>query len=266
MFFFYSKQLVLQLRSNPPLTVNRMRYYSIVITMLICPSGSREQFKPLDLPHSEQKGSADSICIASARAIARLARIHQEEYGISRSHPFALYAINMALFVLIGAWRRDLLPDLMTDPDFIGMIAAFSVVTMRSVRGLHVRAMFRQSQGPMILQSDEDIGRLPEALREVLLDDQPENSEATLPLSSERQSSEKDDNSKAVADGSSLSSPGDDHSTSSGTKEEEQRRPESTGGGDHQSGGEEEEEEGSTLCEMLSRYEELNLGQESRAD
>ena len=265
MFFFYSKQLVLQLRSNPPLTVNRMRYYSIVITMLICPSGSREQFKPLDLPHSEQKGSADSICIASARAIARLARIHQEEYGISRSHPFALYAINMALFVLIGAWRRDLLPDLMTDPDFIGMIAAFSGVTMRSVRGLHVRAMFRQSQGPMILQSDEDIGRLPEALREVLLDDQPENSEATLPLSSERQSSEKDDNSKAVADGSSLSSPGDDHSTSSGTKEEEQRRPESTGGGDHQSGGE-EEEEGSTLCEMLSRYEELNLGQESRAD
>lgn len=243
-----------------------MRYYSVVISMLMCPRGSREPSKPLDLPDPAEKGSADRISIASARAIARLTRIHQEEYGISRSHPFALYAINLALFVLVGAWRRDLLPDLMTDPDFVGMITAFSVLTTRSVRGHHVRAMFRQSLGPVIPQSDDDVGKLPEALREVLRDDQHGRggggSEiASLPSSSGR-SSEKDDDdsSEAVADGVSSTPSSEDGNESSGTKEEEEQRSESSDGGDDQS------EDGSTLCEMLSRYEELTLGQESRAD
>ena len=78
-----------------------MRYYAIIIPIFTCPRGLHNS-RALMVGQTEIDDiGRSSIEISSARSIASLVQIHRTEYGISRCHPFALYYINLALYVLV---------------------------------------------------------------------------------------------------------------------------------------------------------------------
>lgn len=212
---------------------------------------------------------ATSIGVSSARAIAQLVRIHQHEYGMSRSHIFALYAVNLALFVLLEHQQqrgdrerdqdREKEPDTTFDPfdpDFVALASAFSVITGRSALGQEVRSIFKQSMQQAMTRDGKrgtrrlSRSQLPEELKEILRDDdQSDDTEEEESAASERRESGA---SARESGGSAGKSEGD-----SGTDEESQA--------DTTSEQEQEQEQGSmALCEMLCRYEVLSLGKEER--
>jgi hypothetical protein len=205
--------------------------------MFICPRGT--QNLPLALDWQNIDGDETTfIGTSSARAIARLVRIHQSEYGVSRSHLFMLYAINLALFVLLD---RDAFS--FSDPDFLSLTSPFAIITSRSIYGQQVRSLFTQS-----IRLTQQVGKqpqwsqLPEDLRDIL---RPAGDSLT-------------DTDNEISSSSSTSADGGDSAT-------EDELPASSPQVEARNMSE-PRSSGSALCEMLCRYETMSLGRDEHHD
>jgi hypothetical protein len=144
-----------------------IRYYTLLITMLTCPRGSKST-------HADQLEASGSdhfagIVVSSARAIAGLVRIHQTKYGVSRSHIFALYAVNLALFVLLNHSSFDT-----SDPDFVSLALALHIIAGRSNLGNSVFQIFKQSLHGKVDSKKFRESPLSDELKELLYEDSSE--------------------------------------------------------------------------------------------
>jgi hypothetical protein len=123
-----------------------MRYNTLIINLFSCisddPSLSFGPKTPESPPRQSPppKYNAWEVTSAAAHSIASLTRLHRREFGLSRAHHFAMYAINLALFTLLEQETFDVL-----DEDFLVMASAFSVVASRSALGRNLFHIFRQS-------------------------------------------------------------------------------------------------------------------------
>lgn len=156
-----------------------MRYFSLIINLFSCicddevSSTASEALKTPESPprHTpESKYNAWEVTQTAARGIAELTRLHRREYGVSRAHHFAMYAINLALFTMLEQESFDVL-----DQDFLSLASAFSIVASRSSLGRNLFHIFRQSvrakaQGGRI----RDATSIPGELKD-LFDEEPSN-------------------------------------------------------------------------------------------
>ncbi|KAJ5929790.1 hypothetical protein N7454_006740 [Penicillium verhagenii] len=137
--------------SDPPphIILLRMRYHTLTINLFSCISNSEFSSITSDAPHTpespprqtpESKYNAWEVTQCAARGIAELTQLHRQEYGLSRAHQFAMYAINLALFTLLEQEGFDVL-----DQDFLSLASAFSIVASRSALGRNLFHIFRQS-------------------------------------------------------------------------------------------------------------------------
>lgn len=153
-----------------------MRSHTLAVNLFSCVSndvssaseGPQTPESPRYSP--EPKYNAWHVTQTAARGIAALARLHRREYGISRAHPFALYAVNLALFTMMEHESLDVL-----DQDFLSLASAFSIVASRSALGRNLFHIFRQSvrakaQGDRI----RDASSIPDELKD-LFDQEPTN-------------------------------------------------------------------------------------------
>ncbi|KAJ5632111.1 C6 transcription factor [Penicillium lividum] len=133
----------------PHIILLRMRYNTLIINLFSCISESEFSCSTSEAPHTpespprptpESKYNAWDVAQSAARGITELANIHRQEYGLSRAHQFAMYAINLALFTMLEQEGFDVL-----DPDFLSLASAFSIVASRSALGRNLFHMFRQS-------------------------------------------------------------------------------------------------------------------------
>lgn len=184
----------------------------------------------------------ESIAISSARAIASLVRVHQEEYGISRSHVFALFAVNLALFVLLDFDVYDTY-----DPDCISLTSAFAIITTRSILGREVRSIFRRSVSKSKQNGVSKWDRLPEGLREILQEDPDESSDSEGDHHDEHEHDDVSDKSNHDGNTSTRTTP----LTPTEEDETQVQKSKKVRGPQEGSRG---------LCEMLCRYETLTLG------
>lgn len=127
----------------------RMRYHTLIINLFSCISDSEFSSITSEAPHTpespprqtpESKYNAWEVTQLAARGIAELAQLHRQEYGLSRAHQFAMYAINLALFTLMEQEGFDVV-----DEDFLALASAFSIVASRSALGRNLFHIFRQS-------------------------------------------------------------------------------------------------------------------------
>ncbi|KAJ5189883.1 hypothetical protein N7472_008897 [Penicillium cf. griseofulvum] len=135
-------------RPAPHIILLKMRYHALIINLFSCISEdevSPMQFEP-QTPESpprhtpERKYNAREVTQSAARSIVALTRLHRREFGVSRAHQFAMYAINLALFTMLEFESFDVL-----DEDFLTLASAFSVVASRSALGRNLFHIFRQS-------------------------------------------------------------------------------------------------------------------------
>lgn len=140
---------------------DRMRYHALVIN-IFCNADDDISSTTSDAPNTPESEPRQSPTIrydaweltqSAARGIADLARLHRREYGMTRAHYFAMYAINLALFTMLESESFDIL-----DPDFLSLSSAFSVIASRSRLGRNLFHIFRQSvrsksQGKRIRES-----------------------------------------------------------------------------------------------------------------
>jgi hypothetical protein len=125
-----------------------MRYHALIINLFSCisddevPLPAFEPKTPESPPRHtpEPKYNAGEITQTAARGIAALTRLHRREFGVSRAHHFAMYAMNLALFTMLEQSTFDVL-----DEDFLSLASAFSVVASRSALGRNLFHIFRQS-------------------------------------------------------------------------------------------------------------------------
>jgi hypothetical protein len=125
-----------------------MRYHTLIINLFSCvsedevPPNSFEPKTPESPPRHtpEAKYNAWQVTQTAARSIAALTRLHRREFGVSRAHHFAMYAINLALFTLLESETFDVL-----DEDFLTLASAFSIIASRSALGRNLFHIFRQS-------------------------------------------------------------------------------------------------------------------------
>lgn len=227
----------------------------MLINMFNCPRGHNDKHKRTDIgtprnaPKSEMpEGGEDpaSIATSSARAIARLIQVHQEEYGISRSHVFALYAVNLALFLLLEFDVFDI-----SDPDCISLTSAFAIITTRSILGREVRSIFRRSVSKSKKNGVSKWDQLPEGLKEILEDDSDDSSDSESDHNDEHEYD-------GVSDGLNHESNTSTNTTPITPTEEEDKQIQKPKKGRHP-------QEGSKgLCEMLCRYETMTLGRDDQ--
>ncbi|KAJ5109691.1 hypothetical protein N7532_002336 [Penicillium argentinense] len=158
----------------PHLVLLLMRYNTLVVNLFSCISEdiSTDVPKTPESPRQSPaiKYNAWQVTSTAARGIASLARLHRREYGMSRAHPFALYAVNLALFTMMEQESFDVL-----DQDFLSLASAFSIIASRSVLGRNLFHIFRQSvrakaQGERI----RDLQSVPDELKD-LFDETPTN-------------------------------------------------------------------------------------------
>lgn len=122
-----------------------MRYHTLIINLFSCICEDEVADAP-KTPESPPRHTPEStynsweVTHAAARGISALARLHRREYGVSRAHPFAMYAINLALFTMLEQESFDVL-----DQDFLSLASAFSIVASRSALGRNLFHIFRQS-------------------------------------------------------------------------------------------------------------------------
>ncbi|KAF7172564.1 hypothetical protein CNMCM5623_004745 [Aspergillus felis] len=150
-------------RPPPHIILLRLRYFTLVINLFSCSSSDDDtsslasdapktpESPPLQSPIS--KYNAWEITQSAARGISSLTRLHRREYGMSRAHHFAMYAINLALFAMLEQESFDIL-----DSDFLSLASSFSIIASRSSLGRSLFHLFRQSvraksQGRRIRQS-----------------------------------------------------------------------------------------------------------------
>lgn len=141
---------------------DRMRYYTLVINVFACNADDDVSSTTSDAPKTPEseprqspngKYNAWELTQSAARGIASLTRLHRREYGMTRAHYFAMYAINLALFAMLESESFDIL-----DPDFLSLSSSFSVIASRSHLGRNLFHIFRQSvrsksQGKRIRES-----------------------------------------------------------------------------------------------------------------
>ncbi|KAJ5559293.1 hypothetical protein N7535_009521 [Penicillium sp. DV-2018c] len=135
-------------RPAPHIILLKMRYHSLIINLFSCISKDEVDQVSFELqtPESpprhtpEVKYNPRQIKQTAARSIAALTRLHRREFGVSRAHPFAMYAINLALFTLLESGKFDVL-----DEDFLTLASAFTVIASRSALGRNLFHIFRQS-------------------------------------------------------------------------------------------------------------------------
>lgn len=141
---------------------DRMRYYTLVINVFACNADDDVSSTTSDAPKTPEseprhspngKYNAWELTQSAARGIASLTRLHRREYGMTRAHYFAMYAINLALFAMLESEAFDIL-----DPDFLSLSSSFSVIASRSHLGRNLFHIFRQSvrsksQGKRIRES-----------------------------------------------------------------------------------------------------------------
>jgi hypothetical protein len=137
-----------------------MRHHALTINLFSCISDQEVTTEAPNTPESpprqtpEFKYNAWEVTQSAARSIAAFTRLLRREYGVSRAHHFAMYAINLALFTMLEQKSFDVL-----DPDFLSLASAFSIVASRSALGRNLFHIFRQSvrakaQGDRIRDSD----------------------------------------------------------------------------------------------------------------
>lgn len=128
-----------------------MRYNALIINLFSCISSSGHsstttegpktpESPPRQTPEPASKYNTWELAQTAARNIAALTRLHRREFGVSRAHHFAMYAINLALFTMLEQDSFDVL-----DPDFLSLASAFSIVASRSALGRNLFHIFRQS-------------------------------------------------------------------------------------------------------------------------
>ncbi|KAI2699395.1 transcriptional regulator family: Fungal Specific TF [Penicillium roqueforti] len=135
-------------RPAPHIILLKMRYHALIINLFSCISEDEVPPTPFEpkTPESpprhtpERKYNAREVTQSAARGIAALTRLHRREFGVSRAHQFAMYAINLALFTMLEQDSFDVL-----DEDFLILSSAFSVVASRSALGRNLFHIFRQS-------------------------------------------------------------------------------------------------------------------------
>ncbi|KAL2824801.1 fungal-specific transcription factor domain-containing protein [Aspergillus cavernicola] len=136
-------------RPPPYILILRMRYYALVINLFLYRAEDEVfgiEWEGILTPESLSNFSPFSrhnkgaIAQSAAREIAGLTHLHRREYGMSRAHHFAIYAINLALFVMVEHSLFDIL-----DPDFLLLASAFSSLASRSHIGRNLFHLFRQN-------------------------------------------------------------------------------------------------------------------------
>ncbi|KAF7594376.1 hypothetical protein BBP40_009357 [Aspergillus hancockii] len=138
-------------RKPPPYVILlRMRYHTLTINLFswrpeddvssVDSEAPKTPESPPGLTPSRSKFDALENILSSARAISALARLYRREYGMSRAHHFALYAINLALFTMLDHEDFDIL-----DQDFLSLTSAFINLASRSQLGRNLFYLFRQS-------------------------------------------------------------------------------------------------------------------------
>jgi hypothetical protein len=154
------------LRCPPPyVIIMGMRYYTLIIILLLYKAEVETVNDVSDTmitPDSPAGSGAIREVISpygraqnAAKAIAGLARMHQRAYHLTRIHHFAVYAINLALFVLLNL-NRDF--DIQDD-DFLFLACTFGNIASRSHVGRNLFHLFRvqvrsKHQGSHIRESD----------------------------------------------------------------------------------------------------------------
>lgn len=89
-----------------------MRYNALIINLFSCISSSGHsstttegpktpESPPRQTPEPASKYNTWELAQTAARNIAALTRLHRREFGVSRAHHFAMYAINLALFTML---------------------------------------------------------------------------------------------------------------------------------------------------------------------
>lgn len=137
-----------------------MRYHALTINLFSCISDQKSTTEAPQTPESpppqtpESKYNAWEVTQFAAHGIASLTRLLRREYGVSRAHHFAMYAINLALFTMLERESFDVLHS-----NFLSLASAFSIVASRSALGRNLFHIFRQSvrakaQGDRIRDSD----------------------------------------------------------------------------------------------------------------
>lgn len=153
-----------------------MRFHTLAVNLFSCApydgTSSSDAPKTPESPRSspEPKYALLDVTQTAAQGIAALTRLHRREYGMSRAHPFALYAITLALFTMMEHESFDVL-----NQDFLSLASALSIVASRSALGRNLFHMFRQSvrakaQGDRV----RDASSVPDELKD-LLDEEPTN-------------------------------------------------------------------------------------------
>ncbi|QQK43763.1 C6 transcription factor, putative [Penicillium digitatum] len=135
-------------RPAPHIILLKMRYNALIINLFSCIPNDKVPLIPFEpqTPESpprhtpETKSNAREVTQSAARDIAALTRLHRREFGVSRAHQFAMYAINLALFTMLEQDSFDVL-----DEDFLSLASAFSVIASRSALGRNLFHIFRQS-------------------------------------------------------------------------------------------------------------------------
>lgn len=165
---------------------------------------------------------------------------------MSRSHVFALYAVNLALFLLLEFQAFDI-----SDPDCISLISAFAIITTRSILGQEVRSIFRRSVRKSKKNGESKWEQLPEGLREILEDDSGDSSDSESDHTSQHEHGGVSHGCKHEGNTSTTTTP-----TSPTDEADNQTQKSQKGRGSR---------EGSKgLCEMLCRYETMTLGRDDQ--
>ncbi|KAL4991823.1 hypothetical protein BDW68DRAFT_173763 [Aspergillus falconensis] len=133
----------------PYVLVMKMRYHTLIIILLLFHAedeilgATTEGLKtpesltsPSPLLECNKRDTTES----AARAIATLVRIQRQNYGTAHAHHFAMYAINLALFVLVEHGKFDILDNV-----FLFLASVFASIASRSQLGRNLFHLFRQS-------------------------------------------------------------------------------------------------------------------------
>ncbi|KAJ5175603.1 uncharacterized protein N7482_001480 [Penicillium canariense] len=139
-------------RVAPHIILLKMRYNTLIINLFSCISEmcrsrnttseapNTPESPPRQTPEPNPKYNAWEVTQTAARSIVALTRLHRREFGVSRAHHFAMYAINLALFTMLEQVSFNVL-----DRDFLSLASAFSIMASRSALGRNLFYIFRQS-------------------------------------------------------------------------------------------------------------------------
>lgn len=124
---------------------DRMRYHALMINLCCDNFGSYSSFATQDkrVPMNLDPGkgySALEVAISSARQISIVVQMMRKAYGMRYVHQFAMYAVNVAIYVLLEQPSFDIL-----DPDFLHLTGAFSAISSRSQVGKSLYHFFKLS-------------------------------------------------------------------------------------------------------------------------